>query len=672
MTVSFEFMMMGECTMRKRLTPILLCFFMCVTLIPVSAQATETAKSNAPEIPTEGDVWDGSIVQPTKLVQKDGVYYYEITRCSELAYVAQTGEDWLSRNYILENNLILNNVILTWDETGMLLNDMESLLPWTPIGKFSGLFDGNGFCISGAWVRTSGLFGALDFTGEIKDLILVNSSATGGGIVGGSSLGSISGCVFDGRVSGSNDVGGITGSNSGPIENCINYGTIVGVSNSTFSAVGGITGDANSTSGSGYFSRSQISNCMNYGSVSGNTNIGGIVGRHYTGNVVDCINYGVLTGTQYIGGITGYSTSALYRGANLGLISGNNDVGGIAGFSNDSISNCYNTALIEGNNNVGGIVGSSNALTMINCYNIGNVKPQAMPSGGYLGAIAGSDNILWNPDTVSGCFYLQNDTINANLFGCGGIATSSLEPEGLNPRGAAELQLHETFTDWDFNETWSISPDINGGYPYLQWQESALSDTAVGDVEISKTALALTVGDCTYLTATVSPFNASDKSVVWKSSDSDIATVSAAGKVTAVSAGTAIITATTVDGGYTASCAVTVTERLAEEYKINSITVRDNDGAVLSAIPNGDCLATVSIKNLASEGNTLVFLAAYTSTGQYQGMLWVSVEDLPVGATIKVSLPVDNSDGKIANLKAFTVASFSNLTPLGEAVSFLP
>ena len=50
--------------------------------------------------------------------------------------------------------------------------------------------------------------------------------------------------------------------------------------------------------------------------------------------------------------------------------------------------------------------------------------------------------------------------------------------------------------------------------------------------------------------------------------------------------------------------------------------------------------------------------------------MWVSVKDLPVGATIEVTLPVENSTGTIAQLKAFTIASFSNLVPLGSTVSF--
>ena len=59
------------------------------------------------------------------------------------------------------------------------------------------------------------------------------------------------------------------------------------------------------------------------------------------------------------------------------------------------------------------------------------------------------------------------------------------------------------------------------------------------------------------LTATVAPNNADNKTVSWSSSNTVVATV-AAGVVTGVGAGTATITVTTADGGFTASCSITV------------------------------------------------------------------------------------------------------------------
>ena len=61
------------------------------------------------------------------------------------------------------------------------------------------------------------------------------------------------------------------------------------------------------------------------------------------------------------------------------------------------------------------------------------------------------------------------------------------------------------------------------------------------------------------IAATIEPENASNKQIVWTTSDPSVATVDS-GFVTGVSAGTAVITATTVDGNFAASCEVTVSE----------------------------------------------------------------------------------------------------------------
>lgn len=67
----------------------------------------------------------------------------------------------------------------------------------------------------------------------------------------------------------------------------------------------------------------------------------------------------------------------------------------------------------------------------------------------------------------------------------------------------------------------------------------------------------------TQLTATVTPSNATNNVVTWKSENEATATVDSTGKVTGVAAGTVNIIATTVDGAKTAQCALTVTAKKA-------------------------------------------------------------------------------------------------------------
>ena len=82
----------------------------------------------------------------------------------------------------------------------------------------------------------------------------------------------------------------------------------------------------------------------------------------------------------------------------------------------------------------------------------------------------------------------------------------------------------------------------------------------VTGVKLNKDSLTLQEKGSDTLSATVEPADATNQDVTWKSSDTSIATVSADGTVTAISAGTATITATAKDGsGVSASCTLTVT-----------------------------------------------------------------------------------------------------------------
>ena len=82
---------------------------------------------------------------------------------------------------------------------------------------------------------------------------------------------------------------------------------------------------------------------------------------------------------------------------------------------------------------------------------------------------------------------------------------------------------------------------------------------SVTGVSLNKTNTTLPVGSSETLTATVTPANATNKDVTWKTSDTSVATVTN-GTVTAVAPGTATITVTTTEDSKTATCTVTVTQ----------------------------------------------------------------------------------------------------------------
>lgn len=88
---------------------------------------------------------------------------------------------------------------------------------------------------------------------------------------------------------------------------------------------------------------------------------------------------------------------------------------------------------------------------------------------------------------------------------------------------------------------------------------SNVKTISVTNVNISQSKLGLKVGKSATLSATVLPSNATNKAVTWSTSNSSVATVNSNGVVTAKSAGTAVITVTTKDGGKKATCTVTVT-----------------------------------------------------------------------------------------------------------------
>ena len=102
---------------------------------------------------------------------------------------------------------------------------------------------------------------------------------------------------------------------------------------------------------------------------------------------------------------------------------------------------------------------------------------------------------------------------------------------------------------------------------------------AVTGVTLDKTSLSLEAGQTAQLTATVQPGNADNQAVTWSSSDNNIVSVDATGKITANAKGSATITVTTADGGKTATCTVTVTEPAAP-VAVTGVTLNKNNTTI--------------------------------------------------------------------------------------------
>ena len=82
----------------------------------------------------------------------------------------------------------------------------------------------------------------------------------------------------------------------------------------------------------------------------------------------------------------------------------------------------------------------------------------------------------------------------------------------------------------------------------------------VTSISLNEPSIRLRVGSSVTLYASFIPVNATDRRVKWSSSNNSVAIVSSKGEVTGVSVGSATVTVTTVDGGFAASCDVTVKE----------------------------------------------------------------------------------------------------------------
>ena len=162
---------------------------------------------------------------------------------------------------------------------------------------------------------------------------------------------------------------------------------------------------------------------------------------------------------------------------------------------------------------------------------------------------------------------------------------------------------------------------------------------AASGVTLDKTSLSLDKGESYTLKATVTPADAENKKVTWKSSDSKVVTVDADGRVTAVAPGSATITVTTVDGNKTATCAVSVAGAVSGvTLDKTELALKVDESAVLKAtvLPENALDKKVTWKSSDTKVATVDANGKVTAVAPGTATITVTTEDGNKTATCTV------------------------------------
>ncbi|MBK1809106.1 cadherin-like beta sandwich domain-containing protein [Clostridium sp. YIM B02505] len=201
------------------------------------------------------------------------------------------------------------------------------------------------------------------------------------------------------------------------------------------------------------------------------------------------------------------------------------------------------------------------------------------------------------------------------------VNTNDTSTSAISPEFSSSILNYNATVDYSVTSV-SITPvvsdkkasvTVNG--TSLEDGKATLSDLAVGDnlntisvtaedgttrgytlnikrdichptkVELNTTTLELKQGETSNISATVTPDEAQNKSVRWISSDTSIVSVDDSGKIIAVNAGEATITATTVDNNVSASCTIRVIPK-SSNSNLSSLTLQTSDSSIITLSPS--------------------------------------------------------------------------------------
>mgnify|MGYP001595226915 CR=1 FL=1 len=191
----------------------------------------------------------------------------------------------------------------------------------------------------------------------------------------------------------------------------------------------------------------------------------------------------------------------------------------------------------------------------------------------------------------------------------------------------------------------------------------------VTSITLNKTIDNMLIGNTDSLIGTVAPTNATNKAIDWKSSDTSVAVVNTSGKVTGVKAGTATITATTLDGAKTANCTVNITgpivSTISASYQgyVQNIGWQSQvcNGEVAGTVGKGLRVEALKINLIGAPAQAKINYQAYVQNIGWQD--WVS--NGQEAGTEKLGLHIEALKISLANLPGYTVMYRTQVQSIG-------
>ena len=163
--------------------------------------------------------------------------------------------------------------------------------------------------------------------------------------------------------------------------------------------------------------------------------------------------------------------------------------------------------------------------------------------------------------------YNAGRTSKVGMYGTTSYYNKDLVAKPETTRGAKntyEMHTMNAYAGWDFENVWARNDDYNDGYPVLRVFHPGIQNSpdpiTVTGITLQETSVEILTGDSTQLHASVIPANAANQKIHWTSNNVNYATVDENGfvRVTASTNQTAIITATTEDGGFAKKCTLNI------------------------------------------------------------------------------------------------------------------